>query len=249
MTDWAQDYFERGYEQRWGLPPISDQIRLQVTGLIKRLNLDSGSRVVDIGCGHGRHAVALAKHNANVVGIDFSIALLSEAQHLCAQVATPPHWVRGDMRQLPFQSSHFNAAILIDAFGFFEAEEDNEAVLKEAARVLSPRGCLCLKVVNGIPILANFRSDDHEDREGTLLTISRTLTLDPPRMIEKITVSGVRGDGDYERRQRLYRPEDLYQMLERADFSILAVSASADGTVFEPTSSTAMWLFCQLRHQ
>jgi hypothetical protein len=68
-------------------------------------------------------------------------------------------------------------------------------------------------------------------------------------MIEKITVSGVRGDGDYERRQRLYRPEDLYQMLERADFSILAVSASADGTVFEPTSSTAMWLFCQLRHQ
>jgi ubiquinone/menaquinone biosynthesis C-methylase UbiE len=137
MTDWAQDYFERGYEQRWGLPPISDQIRLQVTGLIKRLNLDSGSRVVDIGCGHGRHAVALAKHNANVVGIDFSIALLSEAQHLCAQVATPPHWVRGDMRQLPFQSSHFNAAILIDAFGFFEAEEDNEAVLKEAARVLS----------------------------------------------------------------------------------------------------------------
>ena len=102
MTDWAQDYFERGYEQGWGLPPISDQIRLQVNGLIKRLNLGSGSRVVDIGCGHGIHAVALAEHNANVVGIDFAIALLTEAQHLGAQVATQPHWSVGTCDGCPF---------------------------------------------------------------------------------------------------------------------------------------------------
>jgi ubiquinone/menaquinone biosynthesis C-methylase UbiE len=244
MSDWAHGYFERGYAQRWGLPPISDQVRLEVEGLSTRLNLVSGSRLVDIGCGHGRHAAALARHGVDVAGVDFAMALLTEAQHLGAKYGVQPHWVRSDMRRLPFRSMTFDAAILIDAFGFFEIDADNEAVLEETARVLAPHGRLCLKVVNGVPILVNFRGQDREEREGTVVTISRTLTVDPPRMIESVTVKGPRGDGRYERRQRLYRSEDMYGILERAGFSIASIYASADGTVFLPTTSAVMWLFC-----
>ena len=94
------------------------------------------------------------------------------------------------MRRLPLLSESCAAAISIDAFGFFEAEEENDGVLAEAARALVPGGRLGLKVVNGSVILANFRTDAREEREGTVVTISRTLTLEPARMIERIEVTG-----------------------------------------------------------
>lgn len=242
MSDWAQEYFERGYTQRWGVPPITDQTRLEVNGVSKHLNLAPSSRIVDIGCGLGRHAVALAQRGSKIIGVDFAVALLIEAQHLGAELGAQVHWVRGDMRRLPLRSEYFDAAILRDAFGFFEAEEDNEAVLTDVERILVPHGRVCLKVVNGGLILAKFRANDCEEREGTVVTISRTLVLEPPRMREKITVNGSRGIGEYERRQRLYRPAEIYNMVERAGFSILGVFANTDGTPFQPAVSRAMWL-------
>src|SRR5215831_16145472 len=131
MTGWIQDYFERGYAQRWGLTPITDHIQVEVKGLWKHLNLSPTSRVVDVGCGHGRHALALAQHGPAVVGVEFAADLLTRARHLGAQLGARAHWVQGDMRRLPLRSAYFDAAIFMDAFGFFDAEEENEAVLAE----------------------------------------------------------------------------------------------------------------------
>src|SRR5215831_7188577 len=245
MSDWAREYFERGYAQRWGLPRITDHIRIEVAGLWKFLNLTPSARLVDVGCGHGRHALGLAQRGATVVGVDFAIALLTEARHLGAKLGVQACWVRGDMRILPFRREHFDAAILLDAFGFFETEEDNDAVLANIARTLVPRGRLCLKVVNGCPILADFRESDTEERDGTVVAISRTLTLEPPRITEKLIVSGSRGNGQYERRQRLYRSEEIYRMVESAGFSIVGVFSGADGAPFKPTSSATMWLIVE----
>jgi cyclopropane fatty-acyl-phospholipid synthase-like methyltransferase len=66
--DWTGDYFERGYAQRWGLSAPSDQVRLEASGLWNLLRLAPASRVIDIGCGHGRHALALAERGASSSG-------------------------------------------------------------------------------------------------------------------------------------------------------------------------------------
>jgi ubiquinone/menaquinone biosynthesis C-methylase UbiE len=242
MSYWAREYFERGYAQRWGLPPITDHIRVEAAGLWKYLNVNPGSRIVDIGCGHGRHALALAQLGSRVVGVDFAIALLSEARHLGARLGVEANWVRADMRILPFRRAHFEVAILLDAFGFFETEQDNDAVLANIARVLAPHGRLCLKTVNGDPILADFRGSDTEEREGAVVTISRTLTLEPPRMTENIVVSGSRGNGEYERRQRLYRSDEICRMIEHAGFSIFGIFSSANGTLFDSARSATIWI-------
>jgi ubiquinone/menaquinone biosynthesis C-methylase UbiE len=239
---WAREYFERGYTQRWGLQAPSDELRLQAGSLWNLLQLCPASRVIDIGCSHGRHALALASCGADVVGLDFSVALLNRARDLTAELQTRVRWVRGDMRRLPFRSECASAAVLIDPFGFFDSEAEHEAVLREAARVLTTRGRLALKVVNGGPILTAFRESDREERDGVVVCVSNTLTMDPPRMIQKISVSGPRGQGEYERRQRLYRVEDLAAAFERAGFAIVGVFASPDGASFEPTVSSTIWM-------
>ncbi len=187
MPDWTRDYFERGYAQRWGLPAPSDHVRLEANGLYHLLELSPTSRVIDIGCGHGRYAVALAERGPDVIGLDFAVALLNRARHLTAGPRTQVRWIRGDMRRLPFRSECAGAAIVMDAFGFFDTEDEHEAVLREAARVLTTSGHLGLKVVNGGPVLDNFREREREERNGTVVLVSRTLTLDPPESMNDVS--------------------------------------------------------------
>src|SRR5687767_1744031 len=130
MTEWTRDYFERGYAQRWGLLPSSDAVRLDAANLWALLRIGPASRVIDIGCGHGRHALALAERGAEVIGIDNATALLDRARQLATELHTEIAWIRGDMRRLPVQSGCASAAILMDAFGFFETDEEHQAVLR-----------------------------------------------------------------------------------------------------------------------
>jgi ubiquinone/menaquinone biosynthesis C-methylase UbiE len=245
MVDWARLYFEQGYVQRWGLPPVSDQIRLEADGLSDQLRLTPRLRVVDLACGHGRHALALAQRGSEVVGVDLVLALLARAQGLAVDLGVQADWIQGDMRRLPLRSGTFDAAILIDAFGFFETEEENEAVLGEAVRVLVPGGRFGMKVVNGGTVLAAYRDTDYEERDGVVVTISRKLALEPPRMTETITISGFHGSGEYERHQRLYRVEELCGVLERAGLIDVRIFGNAAGAAFEPAASTTMWVFGQ----
>ena len=247
MPHWTEDYFERGYAQRWGLHPPSDELCQEVSGLWALLRMRGGCRAIDIGCGHGRHALALTTLGAEVIGVDRAAALLNRARDLAAETHTTLHLVRGDMRQLPIQSGCADAAIIMDAFGFFETEEEHDAVLREATRVLKAGGGLGLKIVNGSAVIDNFRATDRVERDGTVVSIDRLLTFEPTRMTERIRITGSRADGEYERRQRLYRVEELRAALGRAGFDDIAVFAQPDGSTFEPHGSSTIWLVCRRR--
>ena len=246
MPDWAGDYFEHGYAQRWGVLPVTEQIRQDTACLWGRLQLKPRARVVELGCGYGRYALAFAEHGADVVGVDSAGGLLRDAQRLGADSCLRAHWVRGDMRSVPLRPDSCDAAVVLDAFGFFEAEDDNQRALAEAARVLVPGGRLALKVVNGEPILARFRHADREERDGVVVALTRSLTLEPPRMIEQVTVTGARGKGQYERRQRLYRAEEVSVAAKRVGFAIVGVFADACGAAFDPATSSTIWLVGQI---
>src|SRR6185503_11821695 len=125
-------------------------------------------------------AVALAERGPAVIGLDAAVALLARAREMTPGSATPPRWIRGDMRQLPLRSQCAGAALIMDAFGFFDTEAEHDAVLREAARVLATDGRLLFKIVNGGVVLDSFRERDREERDGAEISVSRTLALGPP---------------------------------------------------------------------
>jgi len=61
-------------------------------------------------------------------------------------------------------------------------------------------------------------------------------------MTEMLEVRGIRGSGEYVRRQRLYRAEELGSLFERVGLSIVGVFASADGAPFQSSASPTTWI-------
>jgi hypothetical protein len=102
-----------------------------------------------------------------------------------------------------------------------------------------------MKVINGGPVIDDFDESDREKRHGKVISISRRLTLDPPRLTETITISVAFGLGEYKRRQRLYRVEELRATLERAGLAIVGVFARPDGTPLDATLSSTSWIVGQ----
>ena len=105
--------------------------------LVEVLGLAPGMRVLDVGCGPGRHCHAMARRGIEVVGMDISLAFLS--------VAGQGRWVRADARRLPFRSRSFDAAISLCQGGFGLLGGDDDArVLEEMAQSVKRGGRLAV---------------------------------------------------------------------------------------------------------
>ena len=108
--------------------------------------LPSTLRILDLGCGTGELARALAGQGFQVTGIDISEASLAVAREQNPGVS----FQNADMTALPFPNSHFDAVIAMTSLEFCR---DKITALREIKRVLKPGGYLYAEVRNGSFIL------------------------------------------------------------------------------------------------
>lgn len=108
----------------------------EVDFIVEQLGLNAGERVLDVGCGPGRHAHALAQRGIQVVGLDISQRFVDLANEHAPVGAT---FVRGDARALAFEAE-FDAVISLCQGGFGLVGDDDGAVLAGIARALKPGG-------------------------------------------------------------------------------------------------------------
>ncbi len=120
--------------------------RQEVDFLVDALGLAPGQRVLDVGCGPGRHAHELARRGIAVHGIDISRRFIDLARQDAPPGAT---FERCDARDLPFRGE-FDAAVSLcqGAFGLVTGPGEDAAVLVGMTRALRPGGRLAVTAFN-----------------------------------------------------------------------------------------------------
>jgi SAM-dependent methyltransferase len=109
-------------------------------------------RALELGCGEGRVARALAEHGYRIVGVDTSQGAVAAAEGVEALVA--------DAADLPFEDGAFD---LVYAFMSLLDVDDLDRTVAEAARVLEPGGAFCFVTLHPFGMAGRFADPDDPD--------------------------------------------------------------------------------------
>lgn len=116
----------------------------EVDFLVAALGLEPGARVLDVGCGPGRHALALARRGVRVVGVDRSEAFVRLARDAAAAEDLSCTFERLDVRELAYDRE-FDAVLCLCQGGFgLLGGHDEPAVFARIAGAVAPGGHLAL---------------------------------------------------------------------------------------------------------
>ena len=244
MNGWTKRYYDEAYLRRWPLSQPDETVLRSAGFLLKGLRIGEGDTLLDVGCGQGRYSLAFAKKGLKVTGLDASEALISEANRLAQETALSVEWIVRDMRRIPFEND-FDGATLVDAFGFFDDDSDNQEVIRQISKALKPGARLALIVVNGQRILNSFRTVDKEKRGNLTIEINRELLTQPRAMKEVLRFTDGSGESLYERYQKLYSAEELSELAGNSNLVVRDVYGDLTGSRFDPDSSEKIVLVAE----
>jgi SAM-dependent methyltransferase len=201
--------------------------RREVAGLVER---GLCGRVLDLGCGWGRHAIALAERGVDVIGLDRSAELLAHGLEVEGGARLSGRLVRGDMRHLPFAGRAFDAvALLFSSFGYFD-DAGNARVLDEIARVLRPGGLALFDLMNSELVRARLVPESVREDEDTLVVERRWLAEDGRRVVKVVHVTAPGGrESTWTEDVRLYETQELRGLLAERGLTLERVEGDFDG--------------------
>lgn len=185
---WTKSFFRKEVFTP-GSPEAVDAAAGETAFLWKVLRLKKGSRVLDIPCGTGRHAVRLARRGATVLGVDLTEAYLREARRAAKRLPNA-RFVRGDMRRIPLENE-FDAAInLWTSFGYFDKPSDDAATLRGIARALKPGGLFLIDLADITAIRRRLQSRSWSRRADGAFVLEDALFVGgwDPKVVNEWTV-------------------------------------------------------------
>jgi SAM-dependent methyltransferase len=228
MTEWFEEWFGEEYLQLY--PHRDDAEAERAVALIGRATgLAEGWRVLDVGCGAGRHARAFRAVGARCAGLDLSHALLRVAREV-----TDAPLVRGDMRRLPIRPGSMDLTVsLFPSFGYFEHDEEHVAALREMVSTIRPGGWFVIDYLNAGEVRRRLVTRETVAVRGGRAEVSRAMSPDGRYVCKTIVTPGGRR---FTERVRLFEPTQMATMLEETGIELRHRFGDYDATPLRPDS-------------
>jgi SAM-dependent methyltransferase len=242
MTAWWQTFFDADYLRIWEPGEFAGDVDAQVSALWTVLELTPASRVLDAPCGYGRISHVLAERGATVFGVDYSEAMIAEAERRRAASTIPEQrlsYRRHDLRERLAGMEGFDAAInLYSSFGY-GSEADDRAVLETLRAAVRPGGRVFLETTHRDSVVLRFSRNPTPAsrlRDGTVLVELPRFDIFTSRVETTWYFHGPAGSGEKSASFRIYTATELAALLSSAGLKLQMAYQGCSAKPFTETS-------------
>jgi len=230
MKQWYEELFDN-YSETYDKESFTQGTIGEVDFIEQEINFDKSKRILDIGCGTGRHAIELAKRGYQVVGVDLSESQLNRAKQKAKAAGVNIDFIQKDARELNFENE-FELVIMIceGAFSLMETDEMNFAILQGATRALKSNGKFIFTTLNALFPLYHSVKDFLNLNSGE--TVTNELTFDLMTFREHSTMSTPDDSGNIKVltcNERYYAPSEITWLLKSLGFKKVDIYGSTLG--------------------
>jgi SAM-dependent methyltransferase len=256
---WALRYEAMADVDRAFAGVVDSHAEAQVDFAQRLLGVSEGDRLVDVGCGGGRHAILFQERGFEVTGVDLSPRLLRVARQNWEERnrgRKGPVWMPGDMRWLP-ASGPFDGAIFLDhAFGVFEDDGDHLRTLTALIDQMRGTGRVVCELLN--PYYWAHHNVTRHHPPGALaydIDVIRTYRFDAQRgrVEDRVVVIGPDGRKELPVQSlRCWTPVELVSLFKAAGFRRVGVFGTEGWDVPEetlpvhPEESVFLWTVAEI---
>ncbi len=239
MNEWFATWFNSPYYHLLYNNRSEHEANLFLDNLILELKPANNTTVLDLACGAGRHARALAKYGLSVSGCDLSPNSIEEAKRISS---SDIHFFVHDMRNaLP--EKYIFVFNLFTSFGYFESQLENLKVLQSVHNALLPDGLLVLDFMNVEKVKANLKSEETIQRDSIAFSIRRK--IENGIIIKDISFTDHEKAYSFQERVQALTEKDFEKLLTDAKFVITKKAGDYQLTPFDEKNSDRLILFCK----
>ncbi len=226
MPKWYEALFEN-YGMKYDRESFVQGTMGECDFIEEEINYDQTRRILDIGCGTGRHSIELAKRDYQVTGIDLSESQLKRAKEKASAQNVSVNFERQDARKLTFVNE-FDLVIMLceGAFPLMETDEMNFQILRNAATALKPQGKLIFTTLNGLfPLFHSVKEFCAEAaKEGNATYSNNSFDLMTFRERSIIEIEDDLGKRkELECNERYYVPSEITWLLKTLNFKTIDI--------------------------
>lgn len=213
-----------------------DLVRQQIDGVERFLQLETRSRVLDLGCGPGRQTIELARRGHRVLGMDPSEKVLVEARQAARAERLNIHFLKNELSQIPYRAEFDAVVSFSSSFGRLSGDRDDERALASVKKSLKPGGWLLLDMLNKEWLMRHFEPNTWEpsrERRADVLLDQVSFNLESGRLDNHRTI--VAADGA--RRPvfislRVYTLTELKALIAGAELTYGGCWGGFDGSAY-----------------
>ncbi|MEQ9105067.1 MAG: class I SAM-dependent methyltransferase [Rhodothermales bacterium] len=236
---WYKDWFNTdAYDLVYRNRNEAEALRL-VELILDTCRPNPGARVLDVGCGRGRHAMAFAERGFDVTGVDLAQRALEIARKSAADRGLSIHFEQGDMRDVHAPAAFDLVVNLFTAFGYFTEHEEHLRVVSALRSAAKPGAWVVQDFMNADLVRRTFIPED--ERTIGDVHVHQKRHVEPgngafDRICKQITLTRNGDAHTFNESVALIALDDFRGLYEEAGLTLEHVFGSYDGAPFGPDS-------------
>lgn len=224
--------------------PLLTQERTEseVDFIENELRLTVGERILDVGCGFGRHSIELARRGYAVTGIDPSGAMIAAARQRAQEEGLEIDF-RQERGQHMRSASPFAAALcLFTTLGQIDEQGENTALINNVHSMLQDGGHLLVEVPQRGTAVRRLTPYEEIGQGPRKAFVRRRYDAQSRSIFEEFRIVSGHDEQTYRLRYRLFTRYELESLLTNAGFSVTAVYSDYEGTELGPEQAQMLVL-------